>query len=191
MIAEKGSLGFFVTFILMGAITLVVVHPSVGDVDSAMTIPIKGMTQSDSHALALVAVINQAEVQAADLALQKNVSSRVAGFAKKMKLDHEKSLTAVERLDARVIDINYDDSGARSLREQQSQVLSGITNKQGIEFERDYMDLMVTTHEEALKMIDSQLIPGLTQASVKNYVIVTKAHVRTHLSEAKKIRASL
>jgi putative membrane protein len=47
---------------------------------------------------------------------------------------------------------------------------------------------MVAGHDEALKLLDTKLIPAATDDAVKRHLATTRKHVATHLEKAKALQ---
>ncbi|OGT25275.1 MAG: hypothetical protein A3I77_05200 [Gammaproteobacteria bacterium RIFCSPLOWO2_02_FULL_42_14] len=66
--------------------------------------------------------------------------------------------------------------------------LVALGGLQGVSFEKAYVNAMVTGHEGALHLIDTQLMQTATTPEIKKFMIATRAAVAMHLEHAKKLQ---
>lgn len=147
--------------------------------------PAAGAT-SQADALALLVAVNEHEIAAADQALTKDVAGPVRAYAQTMKAEHARNLADTTRLGAAA----STSPAVASLRSQGENDLRTLAAHSGKEYERAYVDAMVSGHTEALALIDHTLLPAATDPNVRQHLTATRAAVAHHLDEAKKLQVA-
>lgn len=133
-----------------------------------------------------------AEVQLGQLASERGSSAEVKKFAQMMVRDHSKAndelKQAVSRFDVQ-LPTQIDDKH-RNLRDK-------LSNLQGAEFDREYMNAMVDGHEEVAERLDDRAnlaadpSRGGLESAVNQWASKTLPAVQQHLREAREIRDRL
>lgn len=141
---------------------------------------------ADAAALALLATINQHEIDAARQAKSKNVDGDVLAFAEMMETEHGANLEKTRTLGAA-----SDTPDATAMKEKGKAELDALAAKSGDEYEKAYMEAMVKGHEDALKAIDEKMMPMATREEVRQHLTDTRKAVETHLARAKEIAGNL
>jgi len=146
------------------------------------------ISSAEIGSLASIAAIDKTEILAGILANHKNTASNVNDFANTMIDQHGNNFTQILE-----IANNHSLSGGASekLKAQGKKELLKLGSLKGNEFEKAYVDAMVTGHEAALKLIDTQLIKTAKSEEIKKFLTETRATVATHLEHAKKLQEEL
>lgn len=142
-----------------------------------------------------------AEVQLGELARDRASSEEVRQFAQMMVRDHTQSgeqLKQIAQQHSLTVPAAIDDEH-QELRER----LSGLS---GAEFDREYMDAMVQSHEDVMDRLESRTDPGVlggpgtsrpgegndaVEASINQWAAGALPTVRQHLEEARRISETL
>lgn len=144
----------------------------------------------NSEAIAILTVVNDHEVKAAEMALAKNPSAAVAEYARMLKDEHssnqektrsiaeaggiaQKGTPAVDALKAKSMDMR--------------QELSALQDEA---FESAFIKAMVQDHVEVLAKIDGELLPKATDSEVLRHLHETRTHIAMHLEMAKRLDGS-
>jgi len=135
-----------------------------------------------------IAAINKNEILLGDIAANKKSSADVLDFAKMMLEQHGNNLTQVLEL-ANTLQVKALNSGdASKMAAKGNEAMLKLGGLQGEQFDKAYIDAMVKGHEEALKLIDDQLMKQAKTESVKTFLSNTRAAVVQHLEKAKQIQ---
>ena len=143
---------------------------------------------SQADALALLIVVDEHEIAAADQALMKNVSGPVLAYAQLMKTDHATNLAATTRLGGAASTASAV-TGLHDQGEADLEALAAVPD--GAAYEKAYVDSMVRGHAEALALIDDILLPAANADNVRQHFTATRATVSRHLEQAKALQATL
>jgi putative membrane protein len=123
------------------------------------------------------------EVELGRLAAQKGRSASVKSFGRRMVTDH---MRAGNKLKAIAKRIGIALPGALDA-EQQSEI-DRLSQLSGSEFDRAYMDKMVTDHEMAVSDFETEASSG-TDRKLKTFATATLPTLRMHLRMAKQTAA--
>lgn len=127
----------------------------------------------------------RAEVELGRMAQSRSRNPAVREFGEMMVRDHTK---AAEELKAAARQAEHAAPAETDSDHQRlSEKLSELT---GTEFDREYMNAMVSEHEEAVRELEGKSDTS-NNAEVKQWAAKTLPAVRQHLDRAKQIRESL
>jgi len=144
----------------------------------------------DAQVAAVIQVINEGEIQQAQLAQSKAKSPEVRRFAQHMLTAHRDMENKDKKLLVRLQLVPQDSAVSSQVKtegENQLSTLQGIT---GQDFDRDYIELQVSGHNKALELID-RMVPNLKSGDLKIELQNARPMVAQHLSEAERIHQHL
>ncbi len=122
------------------------------------------------------------EVELGKLAAQKAQSKEVKDFGNMMVTDHTKVNEELKKL-AQQKNIMLPDSMSESHMDH----VKELRDKTGADFDKAYMDLMVSDHEEDVDMFQSAA-DEMQDPEVKNFATTTVVSLRQHLDRAKQVK---
>jgi putative membrane protein len=145
----------------------------------------------DEEVVYFLITVNNNEISAANLALQKAVSEPVKTYADLMVKDHTKNLA-----DTIAISKNEDIKPLESeqvivLKDKGKEEIVTLSPLTNTEFEKAYINDMVNGHAEVLSFIDTLLLKEVSNPQLKNHLIATREHVVHHLDAAKEVQKEL
>ena len=146
---------------------------------------------SDANIAAIVVAANNADIAYANMALNKAVSDEVKSFARRMVADHNGVNTAAAALVAKLGVTPAENSISLDLRDNAERIRDELREKEGIEFDRAYIENEIEYHQSVLNTIDDTLLPSATDAELKQLLQNTRPAVAAHLDHAKRIRPTL
>ncbi|MBO9828798.1 DUF4142 domain-containing protein [Xanthomonas sp. A2111] len=139
----------------------------------------------EKQALGVLSAINTSEVNAGNLALQKQVKGPVRDYAMQMVKEHSDN-------NAKIAPWGPDTKAAPA--QQQMQKAKAEAGKlqalDGGRFEQAYVMAMVKDHQAALQMLDSTLIPAAKTPEVVAHLRTTRTHVAEHLAKAQQLQSA-
>ena len=139
---------------------------------------------NEREALGTLSAINTSEIDAANLALQKQVQGGVRDYAVQMVKEHTDNNQKLAKWSP--------DLSAAAAKAQMSKgktELAVLQKLEGKAFEAAYVSAMVEDHTDALAALDKQLIPAAKTAQVLAHLQTTRSHVAEHLAAAKTLQA--
>lgn len=137
----------------------------------------------DAEILALVIALDENEVHAAMDAEHKKDADRTMNLARMLHQEHGKHIAETEQVGAKIGLTPLETAAVDDLHNKGAEKLAAILPLTGDEFEAAFIDMMIAGHRDALKMLD-QWIGEVSNASVKQHLTETRAHVDRHLKQA-------
>ena len=142
---------------------------------------------ADADALALVAAIDQNEIDAAALAQAQAGRPDIKDYATMLAHDHETNLQATRALlgvagapaDATLVATHQAQAEAERAR------LQPLT---GADFDAAFLDVMARGHAAALAMLDERAIPGAQDPGVRAHLEKTREAVANHLAQVQALQ---
>jgi putative membrane protein len=145
---------------------------------------------NDGEILAQLNAINENEVHAAQLAEKKNAEGPVLSFAKMLREDHGRNINDTEKLGDKLnVDLKKS-TAVDSLRDEGERMLDRLDSLKGDEFERSFLDEMVSGHRAALDKLDDW-IREAQNPEVKSHLQATRQRVAFHLKEAERLAGAV
>jgi len=168
------------------------------------------LADGDRKALMAVMEVDRHEIEAADAALSKNVQGEVRAYAETLRSEHTRNLEA-----SRALLGNEDQTGREmtavaggtamttadaassasstpadlvEMKRKHDEERERRSALSGNEFQKAWVDAMAMGHQDALTKLDSELIPGATDARVKAHLQTTRSAIAAHLDAAKKLQ---
>lgn len=140
---------------------------------------------NQSDFLTQAASSNMLEMQAGRLAQDKGQSQQVKDYGQMIVSDHEKAIDKLKNL-ASQKSITLPDSMGQAHKDK----LQSLQDKTGAEFDQSFMDLMVSSHEEAVSLFENAA-NELEDPDIKSFASATLPALRQHLDQAKEVNNSL
>ncbi|KQQ84179.1 hypothetical protein ASF73_16575 [Xanthomonas sp. Leaf131] len=135
-------------------------------------------------ALGALVVFNEQERTLAQLAVTKGLEGEALQFARKMDEAHSAALTDLSRFEP---DRNSTLAQAATARADGTRTrLQGLNGK---EFETQYLQASVTSHEQALALLDTQLISEPGSSDLGKELQRARETIAAHLEHAKTLSA--
>jgi putative membrane protein len=123
------------------------------------------------------------EVELGQLATRKGRSASVRSFGRRIVTDHTKAGNKLKAI-AKSIGIALPEA----LDAEQQAEIDQLSQLSGAEFDRAYMDKMVTDHEMAVSDFETEASSG-TDSKLKAFATATLPTLRMHLRTAKQTAA--
>ncbi|KTD22909.1 Predicted outer membrane protein [Legionella lansingensis] len=147
--------------------------------------------QQDGEVIGFLIVLNQNEMAAAKDALNKKVNPKVKSYARMLYNDHSKNLKDTMKISKKIGQSPAQTNKVASLKRKGEKAQASLSSLQDTDFEVAYIDAMVRGHEEALIIIDENLINNVNNPDLKKHLKTTRSHVQQHLNAAKQIQQNL
>jgi putative membrane protein len=147
------------------------------------TIPQPGGAAVDHDFVNHVIAVSQEQIEAGRIAQQRAASPDVREFAQRMVRDHQ-------RMNARLEEILSELQVEREPANDEATVSAGLTRTSGEEFDRLYMDEMVSDHEDLVAAMEEHVTHS-GQRRVVQWAQTTRPVLRSHLTRARAVRDAL
>ncbi|MGV7189131.1 DUF4142 domain-containing protein [Xanthomonas axonopodis] len=144
-----------------------------------------GEGEGEREALGILSAINTSEVNAANLALQKQVQGGARDYATRMVKEHTDNNQKIAKWQP-----DTSATGATLQMTKGKAELAKLQKLDGHASETAYITAMVKDHTDALTALDKKLIPQAKTPPVLEHLQATRHHVADHLSSAKALQAT-
>lgn len=124
------------------------------------------------------------EVELGQLAQQKATSQRVKDFGAMMVRDHNKANEDLKTAVGGKLTV------PATMTDKHQRHVNDLRDKTGMEFDRDYIKMMVDDHEADIKKFEN-ISKESNDPAVRDFATNTLPTLRNHLTEAKSIRDEL
>jgi putative membrane protein len=169
------------------------------------------LADGDRNALMAVMEVDQHEIEASEAALSKDLQGPVRAYAETLRREHTQNLEATRTLLGTTADqtghemttvaggtattttnATSDARGATpelaEMKRKHEAERAQLASLSGERFQTAWIDAMVKGHQEALRKLDSELIPGSSDARVKAHLQSTRTAIAAHLETAKALQ---
>jgi putative membrane protein len=160
--------------------------------DTINDVPPVGATDlTDAQILEVAHVVNRGDIEQSELAASKGRDDEVKAFARAMARDRTASDSEATAL-ARAVGLSAAKSGtSMSLADQTRDVASTLSEQEGVELDRSYLDSQIKQHRAVLDMLQQKLLPDAKNAGLKTYLAEVQARVARDLQQAQTLRGAL
>jgi len=134
--------------------------------------------ENDAQFMVDAAEINLMEIKLGNLAAEKGTTAEVKEMGKMMADAHSKSLDDLKGLAAKkTVSI------PTGLSDEEENTYKKFTEKSGKDFDKDYCDMMVDGHKDAISRFE-KAADKTTDTDIKNFANATLPALRKHLDHA-------
>lgn len=141
--------------------------------------------EADAKFTTQAAVGGMAEVELGKMALEKSSNAKVKEFATMMVKDHGMANTELMAI-AKQKNITL----PSTVDEEHKQKMDDLSKKTGTDFDKAYVDAMVSGHKSTLKLMEDESKDG-KDADLKSFATKTAPIVQSHLVMINKINDSM
>ncbi len=124
------------------------------------------------------------EIKASEIAKNRSSNQNVINFANMMITHHTETANELKKIQADKLVSSRD-----SINMEHEEALALLSSKSGVEFDKAYMEMMITDHKKAIELFKS--VNDNTSKTIQDFASKTLPSLQTHLDEAKKISSSL
>jgi putative membrane protein len=143
-----------------------------------------GTAVTDGQILEVLAAVDTAEIEQAQVALAKAQSPRVREFATHMLEEHNASKRAGEQVAAAAGATRSGSAFSLSLKSKAAKVLQTLNASDAAAFDHSYMMSQVQQHEEVLKLLTERMIPAASSSPAREHATKAQTMVQHHLERA-------
>jgi putative membrane protein len=146
---------------------------------------------SDANIAAMVLASNNTDISYARLAPTRAQRDDVKKFAERMLTDHTGVSALVTEL-LRKLDVAPEDNAiSLDMRDESANKRDIMRELSGFAFDSTYIENEVAYHTKFLASIDSQMMPNVRNAELRNLLVAVRPAVAAHLSHAEQTRANV
>jgi putative membrane protein len=145
---------------------------------------------SNAEILGLLIAVDDNEVALAGKAVKKKISREASSYAKMLREEHSAARTETKKLADKLTLKAASSTKSEELRAKGAQELKALTALNGAEFEKAYIDAMVTGHADVLQLLDTEVIPSALDTTVKAHVVDMRAKIAAHMEHGKRLQGA-
>jgi putative membrane protein len=142
----------------------------------------QALTPDEQTFIQKAATSDQAEITLSQLALERASSPEIKQFAQTMVTDHTKSTSLLKPI-AADHGVNLPESRGPQIDEK----VKRLEKQSGAAFDKTYIEIMVTDHEEVLHAFEAEAGKA-ADPQLKDFIVTVQPIVANHLQMAKAIR---
>jgi putative membrane protein len=143
---------------------------------------------SDGQIAQVLATVDGAEIEQAQVALQKSTNTGVREFAQHMVDEHTASQQTGAALASRNSLVLASSPKTTALRSSGGEVLGKLKDADVSTFDATYIQAQIDQHAEVLQMIDDQLLPAVVNPELRSFVSDARGMVDRHLHTAQQLK---
>ena len=144
---------------------------------------------SEANIFGLTALVDQAEVEAGELAREKAQNARVKEYAARMVTEHSNHMREAGNL-AQQLSVNPSEPTGEGLEQMHDELMTNLRQASGVAFDTLYMAGMVREHSATLERLNAAMNATQNQ-QVQQFLNRTRTTVQQHLELAQQIRGEL
>jgi putative membrane protein len=145
---------------------------------------------SNAEILGLLIAVDDNEVALAGKAVKKKISREAMSYAKMLREEHSAARIETKKLADRLTLKAASSNKSEELRAKGAQELKALAALNGAEFEKAYIDAMVTGHADVLQLLDTEVIPSALDTTVKAHVVDMRAKIAAHMEHGKRLQGA-
>jgi putative membrane protein len=139
---------------------------------------------SDAQIAAITDLVNSTEIEQAELALGTSNDPRVLSFARMMLEQHREWRQ-------RQAQLGFSTAGSpmfQTISQQGRRTVATLSDLEGQEFDRAYLQAQLEQHQRVLNQIDQQLLPTARNPQLVEYLQTMRPIVQQHLQAARALQ---
>jgi putative membrane protein len=145
----------------------------------------------DAEIAGVVMALNQAEVEAGNLAYSMSLNRDVKMFGRDVAEEHERCSSRFGNWAARQGITPRQGAISDELKAEEEKFLENLRKQSGILFDLDYINHEVESHQHMLDLLDSKLIPNARSGELRRMLNEMRRSLADHHERARLIKVSL
>lgn len=162
---------------------------STGTVDTAGAAGGTGAPMSDAQIIGFSNMVDQAEVEAGELARDKGQNAAVKEYARTMVSEHSSHMRQAGQL-AQQAGTNPSEPTNDELAQEHEQLMSSLRSASGAAFDSLYINGMIEGHQGALDRLNTAM-NDTQSAQLREFLNTTRTTVQQHLERAQQVKGQL
>lgn len=140
----------------------------------------------------ILSAADSSEIKPSQLAQERAQNEEVRAFAQRMIQDHGMLEDSLRMMMQRENITPQPSNISQQLESQTQSTMQQLQNLSGAEFDRAYMQAMVQSHQQALNLVDQQLIPGTQDQQMRQALEQqVRPIIASHLELAQRLQQTL
>lgn len=142
---------------------------------------------SDGQIAQILASVDSAEIEQAELALKEATSEEVRGYAKHMVDQHKAAKDTGARLASQSGLQLAESPKAKELEVNGTKTLEQLKTADEKNFDVTYLHAQIEQHAQVLTLIKDQLLPAVSDSGLREHLTTARGMVEQHLDQAKQL----
>jgi len=147
--------------------------------------PANGIAEADI--VGFMRAVDQSEIDASQMALDKSKNEDVRAFAREMIDDHQKANRELDEVGIEPADSSL----SNRLKERSKMTSTRLSHLEGSAFDRAYMSAMVDDHTMVLDKLDKRMIPSAKTGTLATNLREQRPIIESHLDHARRVKTAL
>lgn len=147
--------------------------------------------KTDAQIIETIIQINSNEIAVSKEAEKRTSNPAVKQFAQMMIKDHSSNREAIKNLATKIKLTPESSDNSKALKQKGEDLLKNLKTVPKSDFDKTYMQAMVSGHQEVLAALDNNFLPHATNPELKQFLTATRAAVAHHLEAAKETLGKL
>jgi putative membrane protein len=147
--------------------------------------PTRAGALNDAQILDVLTVVNRGEIEAGKIAKDKAQRQEVKDFADMMIGEHGAAMDKTRDLMTAANLQNQESALSRKLRGDVQTVAQRLQSAATPDFDREYLDAQIRMHQDALRLIDDDLLPAAQNGAIVSFLKELRPKVAMHLDHAR------
>lgn len=143
----------------------------------------------DGQIIDVITTLDKNEITSAKMAIKKATNAQVKEYAQYLLDEHSQNLKDAMKISKDIKEKPVASAQAKDLKQKGKEEMKTLSSLKGVDFDKAYIQAMVKGHEEAINLVDNELLKSVTNPALKEFLDTTRGHLETHLDKAKKIEA--
>lgn len=146
---------------------------------------------NDHQIAEVMKTANDLEIDAGKVARTRATIPQVKDFAEEMISTHKQNEKDAKDLTKRVDIKPKSNDVAKDLKKEVKTNLSDVKKMKGTDFDKAYIKMQITMHQNLLNDLDQKFIPAAQNIHYKEFLQKTREHVAAHLTKAHEIETAI
>lgn len=153
--------------------------------------PSFGTTLTDANIASIMISADQAEIERGRMAVSTSQNATVRQYAQQMVDDHTRMMQQTQTLATGRRITPTPDETTRQIETSTTETIQSLRDRNGEDFDRQYIATEISNHQWLLDAIDNSLLPGAQDRDLRAELTAQRATVMNHLRRAQEIQASI
>ena len=152
--------------------------------------PSAKMDLSDGNIMALLAVVNESDIEGGQLAEVKASSAQVRSYGSRMISEHASMLQQGNQLSKQLRINPIQPELAQRMAGEHKKAMDALKTKSGGEFDRAYIEHEINMHQRVIRLVD-EATKAADSTQVRTLLERSRPALEDHLEQARNVKRSL
>lgn len=148
-------------------------------------------TLTDANIASIMISADQAEIERGRVAVSTSQNATVRQYAQQMVDDHTRLMQQTETLATERRITPTPGQTTRQIETSTTETIQSLRDREGEDFDRQYIATEISNHQWILDAIDNSLLPGAQDRDLRAALTAKRATVMDHLRRAQEIQARI